>query len=162
MKKRNKVNSVHLVLLTAPLFLLLLILSVLSLAAQTPQSDLLKGKVISMDEKMFREKVFDYRNSSDQWKYTGERPAVIDFYADWCPPCRMIAPTLKEIAKKQADSLYVYKVNVDENKELAAAMGITSIPTLFFVPLQGQIQVVVGAPDRKTLEQNVQEYLLKK
>ena len=120
-----------------------------------------KGQVIQMDKQMFLNKVFDYTTGATEWSYKGEKPAVIDFYATWCAPCRMIAPTLKELAKEYQDSIYVFKVDVDKEKELAAAMGIQSMPTIVFIPTTGQPQVIVGAADKNTFRRAIKEVLLK-
>ena len=85
---------------------------------------------------------------------------LIDFYATWCAPCRMIAPSLKELANEYKDSIYVYKVDVDKEKELAAAMGIQSMPTIVFIPQKGQPQVIIGAADKNTFRRAIKEVLL--
>ena len=86
-------------------------------------------EVIVMDKAMFIDKVFDYTDSkATEWKYKGDRPAIIDLYADWCGPCRRVAPIMKELAKEYAGKIYIYKVNVDKEKELAALFNATSIP----------------------------------
>lgn len=97
------------------------------LSAQTPvqdKSDKNSGKVIRMDKQMFLDNIFDYTSGSTNWKYKGEKPAVIDFYATWCGPCRMVAPLLKSLAKEYKDRIAVYKVDTDKQKELSAVMGI--------------------------------------
>ena len=78
--------------------------------AQDDQNNQEKGTVIEMDDLMFRYRIFDYKNESNEWKYKGDKPCIVDFYATWCAPCRMIAPTLKELAQEYNDSIYVYKV----------------------------------------------------
>ena len=103
------------------------------LSAQTPvqdKSDKNSGKVIRMDKQMFLDNIFDYTSGSTNWKYKGEKPAVIDFYATWCGPCRMVAPLLKSLAKEYNDQIAVYKVDTDKQKELSAVMGIQSLPTI--------------------------------
>ena len=121
-----------------------------------------KGNVIEMDEAMFLSRVFDYTAPNvTEWKYKDETPCIIDFYATWCGPCKKIAPTLKELAMKYKDSIYVYKVDVDKEKRLAGAMGIQSMPTVVFIPVKGQPQVIVGAADKETFHRAVKEVLLK-
>ena len=121
-----------------------------------------EGNVIEMDETLFLTRVFDYMDkNATEWKYKGDKPCIIDFYATWCGPCKMIAPTLKELAKKYKDSIYVYKVDVDKQKRLAGAMGIQSMPTVVFIPIKGQPQVIVGAADKDTFYRAVKEVLLK-
>ena len=95
------------------------------------------GEVIVMNKAMFIKDVFDYEKSQD-WKYKGNKPAIIDLYADWCGPCRMVAPIMKELAKEYADKIVVYKVNVDKEKELAALFNATSIPLFVFIPMNGE------------------------
>lgn len=120
------------------------------------------GKVIRMDKQMFLDKVFDYTTGSTDWKYQGEKPAVIDFYATWCSPCRLVAPMLKSLAKEYKDQIVVYKVDTDKQKELSAAMGIQSLPTVIFIPMTGQPQIIVGAAGKSTFRRAVEEVLLKK
>lgn len=120
------------------------------------------GKVIRMDKQMFLDKVFDYTTGSTDWKYQGEKPAVIDFYATWCSPCRLVAPMLKSLAKEYKDQIVVYKVDTDKQKELSAAMGIQSLPTVIFIPMTGQPQIIVGAAGKATFRRAVEEVLLEK
>lgn len=103
------------------------------------------GKTIQLDKQGFIKRVYDYEKSPAKWVYAGDKPCVIDFYADWCGPCKVIAPYLEEIAGKYSDKLYVYKVNVDDQKELAAAFGIQSIPAVLFCPLQGKPMMMTGS-----------------
>lgn len=135
------------------------------LYAQAPAQDKADGntgKVIRMDKQMFLDKVFDYTTGSTDWKYQGEKPAVIDFYATWCGPCRLVAPMLKSLAKEYKDQIVVYKVDADKQKELSAAMGIQSLPTVIFIPMTGQPQIIVGAAGKATFRRAVEEVLLKK
>ena len=119
------------------------------------------GSVIVMNKAMFIKDVFDYEKSQD-WKYKGNKPAIIDLYADWCGPCRMVAPIMKELAKEYADKIVVYKVNVDKEKELAALFNATSIPLFVFIPMQGEPQLFRGAADKATYKKAIDEFLLKK
>ena len=130
--------------------------------AQEEQNNREKGTVIEMDDLMFRYRIFDYKNESNEWKYKGDKPCIVDFYATWCAPCRMIAPTLKELAQEYKDSIYIYKVDVDKQKELSRAMGIQSMPTVLFIPMEGQPQAIIGAADKKTFYRAVNEVLLNK
>lgn len=120
------------------------------------------GSVIQMDKQMFLDKVFDYTTGATEWKYLGEKPAVIDFYATWCGPCRMVAPILKDLVKEYGDSIVIYKVDTDKEKELSMAMGIQSLPTIVFIPKTGQPQVIVGAADKATFRRAIDEVLLNK
>lgn len=120
-----------------------------------------KGKVIQMNNQMFVDKVFDYATGSTDWKYKGDKPAIIDFYATWCGPCRVVAPIMKSLAEEYKDQIVVYKVDTDKEKELSAAMGIQSLPTVIFIPKTGQPQIIVGSADKKTFQRAVEEVLLK-
>ena len=133
------------------------------LSAQTPvqdKSDKKFRKVIRMDKQMFLDNIFDYTSGSTNWKYKGEKPAVIDFYATWCGPCRMVAPLLKSLAKEYKDRIAVYKVDTD-NKRIICVMGIQSLPTIIFIPKTGQPQIIIGAANKATFRKAIEEVLLK-
>jgi len=106
----------------------------------------------------FKKKVFDYETSKD-WKYEGELPCIVDFYADWCGPCKMVAPILEELSDEYAGKMNVYKVNTEEEQELAAVFGIQSIPSLLFVPKEGQPQMAMGALPKDTFIKAFKEVL---
>lgn len=106
----------------------------------------------------FKTKVFDFE-ANKEWKFTGERPCIVDFYADWCGPCKMLAPALAELSVKYAGKLDIYKVNTDEEQRLSALFGIQSIPTLLLIPVTGQPQLVRGAPPKENLEKAISEVL---
>ena len=108
----------------------------------------------------FKEKVFNYETGKE-WKYEGNLPAIVDFYADWCQPCKMVAPLLEELAIEYAGKIVVYKVNTENEQELASVFGIQSIPTLLFIPKEGQPQAAMGALPRQTFEKVIQDVLLK-
>jgi thioredoxin len=97
----------------------------------------------------FIEKVFDYENNRE-WKFEGELPCIIDFYADWCNPCKMVAPILEELAREYDGKLDIYKVDTEKEVELASVFGIRSIPSLLFVPKEGQPQMAMGALPKDT------------
>jgi thioredoxin 1 len=107
----------------------------------------------------FKERVFDYENEKE-WKYRGELPAIIDFYADWCSPCKMVAPVLEKLSKKYDGKLHVYKVNTEQEQELAGMFGIQSIPTLLFIPKDGQPRVSMGAMPEKEFERLIADVLM--
>lgn len=107
----------------------------------------------------FREKVFNYETSKE-WKYEGSLPAIIDFYADWCQPCKMVAPVLEGLASEYAGKIMVYKINTEEEQELASVFGIQSIPTLLFIPKEGQPQAAMGALPKETFEKVIKDVLL--
>jgi thioredoxin len=103
------------------------------------------GKPIQLDKQAFLKRVYNYEKNPQNWTYAGDKPCVIDFYADWCGPCKMIAPYLEEIAGKYNGKVYVYKVNVDNNQELAQYFGIQSIPAVLFCPMVGKPTMMTGA-----------------
>ena len=113
-----------------------------------------------MNKEMFLKDVFDYEKSKE-WKYKGDKPAIIDLYADWCGPCRQTAPIMKELAKEYAGKIIIYKVNVDKQKELAALFNATSIPLFVFIPMKGDPQLFRGAADKATYKKAIDEFLLK-
>jgi len=106
----------------------------------------------------FKEKVFNF-DENKEWKFEGEKPCLIDFYADWCGPCKMVAPVLEELSEEYDGKLDIYKVNTEEQKELSAVFGIQSIPSLLFVPKDGQPQMAMGALPKDTLEKAFKDVL---
>jgi thioredoxin len=106
----------------------------------------------------FKEKVFNFELNKE-WKYEGSTPCMIDFYADWCGPCKMVAPVLEELQNEYGDNLVIYKVNTEDERELAAIFGIQSIPSLLFVPSEGQPQMAMGALPKSTFERAIEEVL---
>lgn len=101
----------------------------------------------------FLKRIADIENSPNQWKYLGERPALVDFYAPWCGPCRMLMPVLDELAKEYAGKVDIYKVNIEDEQQLAEEFGIRSIPTLLFIPKQGLPQTRLGAMQKSQLRE---------
>lgn len=114
---------------------------------------------IKIDTETFINKVADIKNA--EWKYLGDKPAIVDFYADWCAPCKMIAPSLEEIAAAYGDKIYVYKINVDEAHEIAEAFNISAIPTLLFIPMEGKAYKNIGYIEKEQIEKLISEHLLK-
>jgi len=117
--------------------------------------------VVHLTTQQFKEKVFNY-DKNKEWKYEGNTPCIVDFYADWCMPCKRIAPILEQLANEYDGKIIVYKVNTEKEPELAGAFGIQSIPTLLFVPVSGQPRVAQGALPKETLKQAIDEVLLNK
>ncbi len=111
-----------------------------------------------LTKKDFLEKVFDYENNKE-WKYRGDLPSIIDFYADWCGPCKMIAPVLDELSREYEGKMRVYKVNTEEEQELSAAFGIQSIPTLIFIPMEGDPRMAQGALPKEALKNIMKDVL---
>ncbi len=119
-------------------------------------------KTIHLTKAEFLEKVANFEENPQEWKYLGDKPAIIDFYADWCGPCKAIAPILEELAAEYDGQIYIYKINTDKEQELAAAFGIRSIPTLLFVPMGGDPQMAQGAMPKPAFKQAIESVLLGK
>lgn len=113
-----------------------------------------------LTKETFLTKVFDFEKNKD-WKFEGELPCVIDFYADWCQPCKIVAPILEELSKEYVGKINIYKVNTEDQQELAGAFGIKSIPSLLFCPKDGQPQMAQGALPKETLVSAIKDVLLK-
>jgi thioredoxin len=111
-----------------------------------------------LTKETFKEKVFNFELNKE-WKFEGTTPCMIDFYADWCGPCKMVAPVLEELQKEYGSNLVIYKVNTEDERELSAVFGVQSIPSLLFVPLDGQLQMAMGALPKATFEQAISEVL---
>ncbi len=118
------------------------------------------SKTVYLTTATFKEKVFNYEVNKE-WKYEGDKPCIIDFYADWCGPCKQIAPVLEELAKEYDGKITIYKVDTEKQKELAGAFGIRSIPSLLFVPASGQPQMSQGALPKEQFVKVIEEFLLK-
>ena len=117
--------------------------------------------VIQLTEEEFIRCVADYRRPHAEWQYRGELPAIVDFYAQWCGPCRVLAPMLEEIASAYRGRIVVYKVDVDECEAVADAYDIRSIPTTLFIPMSGRPAKMVGAISKREIERLIDEVLLK-
>lgn len=117
------------------------------------------GKVTVLTEAMYKSTVEDF--STEEWKYLGKMPAIVDFYADWCGPCRQMGPVLEEIAKEYAGKIVVYKVNVDEAQALSRSYGIRSIPAFLLIPSEGEPQMAVGSMPKAEFKKRIEAALLK-
>ena len=117
--------------------------------------------VINLTENEFSKHVANFHAPHSAWHYFGNRPAIVDFYAGWCGPCRVLAPILEELARVYKDQIVIYKVDVDQCEALAEAYDIRSIPTTFFIPMKGNPVKMVGAISRKEVERLIHEVLLK-
>jgi len=118
--------------------------------------------VVQLTKAMFLEKIYDFEKNPKTWTFIGEKPCVIDFYADWCRPCKMVSPIMAELAEKYKGQIIIYKVNTDQERELAQFFGIRSIPTLFFCPSKGDPQMTQGALPKDSYEKIITEVLLQK
>ena len=113
----------------------------------------------NLSKQSFFEKVYNYE-ANKEWKYEGELPCVVDFWAPWCGPCRAVGPVIEELSKEYAGKVNFYKVNTDEEQELAGAFGIRSIPSLLLVPRSGQPKMAVGALPKNALKDAIDKELL--
>lgn len=107
----------------------------------------------------FKDKVFNY-DTEQEWSYKGELPAIVDFYADWCGPCKAVAPVLEELSEEYKDKIVVYKIDTDKEMELSSLFGIQSIPTLLFIPTKGNPMIQKGALPKNILQQVIDQRLL--
>ena len=106
----------------------------------------------------FKSKVFDF-TTSEEWKYEGTKPCVIDFFAEWCQPCKMVAPILEELAEEYKDDLIIYKIDTENQQELASVFQIQSIPSILFVPVEGAPQMATGALPKDAFEKAFKDVL---
>jgi thioredoxin 1 len=114
---------------------------------------------ININTQDFKEKIFNYE-TSEEWQYLGQRPAIIDFYADWCGPCKAVAPVLEELAAQYQGQVDIYKIDTDKEQELSALFGIQSIPTFLFIPMQGSPMLQRGALPKNAFQQVIDQRLL--
>ncbi|MBQ1978332.1 MAG: thioredoxin [Alistipes sp.] len=114
---------------------------------------------INLTKGGFLRRVADYENNPREWKFLGSRPAVIDFYASWCGPCKMFSPVLDEIAEAYDGKVDIYKVNIESEEELATLFGVRSVPTLFFIPTQGNPQRTLGVMPKRQIEERLNDLL---
>ena len=116
-------------------------------------------KATNLTKEDFLTKVMDYKNNPTEWKYLGDKPAVIDFYASWCGPCKMMAPIMDELAKEYEGKVYIYKIDTEAEEELAQIFGIRSIPSLLFIPMDGKPMMSQGALPKAELKKIINENL---
>ena len=121
-----------------------------------------QGEVVVLNKADFLTKVYNYEKNQSEWVYEGTKPCIVDFYADWCGPCKKVSPILKELAGEYKNDIIIYKINVDNEKELAAAFGIQSIPTLLFIPAKGKPQIAQGALSKEQFVEQIYGFLLGK
>lgn len=118
-------------------------------------------EIIHLTKAEFLNKVYNYETNPEEWKYEGDKPCIVDFYATWCGPCKALAPVLEDLAKEYDGKIYIYKIDVDKEKDLSSAFGIRSIPTLLWIPQTGKPTVTQGAMPKAELKKMIDETLLK-
>ncbi|MCK9304563.1 MAG: thioredoxin [Bacteroidales bacterium] len=118
-------------------------------------------KTVKLTKEEFLKKVVNYEKNPTEWIYLGDKPALIDFYADWCGPCKAVAPVLEELAAEYEGKIHIYKVDTEKEQELASVFGIRSIPTLIFVPMGENPQMIQGALPKANLKEAIEQVLLK-
>ena len=121
-----------------------------------------KMGTIHLTKAQFLTKVANYEDNPTEWKYLGDKPCIIDFYAAWCGPCKTVAPILEDLAKEYEGQIYIYKIDTEAEQELAAAFGIRSIPTILFCPMGEAPQMAQGALPKDAFRKAITEVLLKK
>lgn len=127
--------------------------------AVTAPKDGAGGSVVMLTNESFKKLVFNY-DVNKEWKYEGDKPAIIDFYADWCVPCRQLSPLVDEIAKEYSGKIVVYKVDTEKERALSRSIGITGLPTLLFIPAEGKPQISMGLLPKESLVKAINEILL--
>ena len=130
------------------------------------RSNATEAIVSSIDKAQFLKKVWNYNDSPDEWKFLGNKPVIIDFYADWCGPCKVAGPILEEVAESYKGNILVYKIDTQTERELAGVFGIKSIPTFLYIPVEGKPMMTAGIgrsknQTRQMFIDNIKTYLLK-
>lgn len=117
-------------------------------------------KIKELTKQDFLTKIANYETNAGEWKFLGDKPALIDFYASWCGPCKMVAPILEELAEEYSSRIDIYKVDTEKEQELAAVFGIRSIPSLLFIPVEGEPQMATGAMSKTDFKKAIDDVLL--
>jgi thioredoxin len=142
-------------------FTLVIVLALaVSFASKSQEASLEKPENLTVES--FKQKVFNYDKNPDNWVFEGDLPCIVDFYADWCRPCKLIAPIMEELALEYKGKINIYKVNTEQQRELSALFGIKSIPTVLFIPMKGKPQMSAGALPKESFKQVIDEFLLGK
>lgn len=117
--------------------------------------------VVHLTKAEFLTKVYNFEKNPNEWKFEGSKPVIVDFFATWCGPCKALSPVMEELAQEYNGKVDIYKIDVDQEEELAAAFGVRSIPTLLFIPMQGKPTITQGAMPKAELKKMIDEHLLK-
>ena len=141
---------------------LLLVLCIVHCALYIGVNAQTEAKAVSITKAEFIKKVANYEANPTEWVYLGDKPCIVDFYTTWCGPCKRLAPIMDELAKEYEGEIYIYKVDTDKERELAAVFGIRSIPTLLFCPMGENPQIAQGALPKEQLKEAIDKVLLKK
>lgn len=144
------------------LTLFLVVMMAFAVVAQVPTTEQSTVKVTHLTKADFLAKVMNYEKNPQEWIYLGDKPCLIDFYASWCGPCKRLAPVLDELAQEYAGEIYIYKIDTEKERELAAVFGVSSIPTLLFCPMGENPQIAQGALPKEQLKEAIDKVLLKK
>ena len=128
--------------------------------AETNSSEIKVGVVNQINTELFKTLIYNYQKNPKDWVFEGTQPCIIDFYADWCRPCKMVAPIMEELATQYKGTVTFYKINIDQEKELAQTFNIQSIPALLYIPVKGQPQMSVGLSSKEGYIQQIQSLLV--
>lgn len=121
-----------------------------------------EGQVVKLTAESFQKLVWDYKKNPQEWVFLGDQPVIIDFYADWCRPCKIVAPIMDELSKEYKGKVRIYKINTDEQRELAGLFQIQSIPAMLFIPKNGKPQMSVGALQKPAYVEMINKVLVVK
>lgn len=161
MKQISKLAFALACLLTTPLIACTSTSQAKEQAIPKDKTEAKKDVIKHIDAAFMRQNIFDYKENPTKFTFKGTRPAILDFYADWCPPCRRLSPKLTKLAEKYQGQVDVYKINVDDEAELARIFGVKSIPMLLFIPMEGTPIQTLGDLSEAELEQSVAKILVK-
>jgi thioredoxin 1 len=130
--------------------------------ADTKVMEYKEGIVNQMNGAMFQKMIWDYKKNPEKWVFNGKIPCIIDFYADWCRPCRMVSPIMEELAKEYKGKIMIFKINTDQERELSSLFNINSIPAVMLIPKSGKPQMAVGAQPKESYQKSIKDLLLVK